>query len=388
MTTPYWLINGTTGQLDISTDVLVVGGGYVGLSTAFWLTELRPDLKITVLDRSHCGAGASGRNAGFLTIGSASFYKGLCERWGLEKAKKVQSFARESLELLHRNILNKSNELEFERTGSLTLFQSPHQLEKWEKDQFNPHDFDFVWQERGLLPLALQPKFYGALAAGPEFKIDPMKLIRILKKNLESRNVQMVEGTSAFEVTHEGVKTEANLIRAKQIVLAMNGYFPQFHQTFKNSITPMRAQMLAVEFKGSLDCPHLYYDPPQRVYWRKTEAQVMIIGGKRLLDENGEVGDFDKNSPLIQDGLEIYLKEQLGLNYRVLRRWSGTMGFTEHELPLVGRVDAPIETYMIGGFSGHGMGLGFRSGLDAAELILGIKKESFFSQFKNMSFKI
>ena len=66
----------------------------------------------------------------------------------------------------------------------------------------------------------------------------------------------------------------------------------------------------------------------------------------------------------------------------MIDRWSGTMGFTEHELPLAGKVKAPIETFMIGGFSGHGMGLGFHSGKDIAELVAGLKTESFFNQFQ------
>src|SRR5687768_5846441 len=123
MTTSHWQRQHSFKISDISIDVLIVGGGYVGLSTAFWLTEMRPDLKVTVLDRSACGAGASGRNAGFLTMGSASFYKSLCMKWGAEKALKIHQFARESLELVHQNILHSSPEIKYEKTASMTLFQ-------------------------------------------------------------------------------------------------------------------------------------------------------------------------------------------------------------------------------------------------------------------------
>lgn len=64
------------------------------------------------------------------------------------------------------------------------------------------------------------------------------------------------------------------------------------------------------------------------------------------------------------------------------------MGFTEHELPFIGPIEAPLEVYMIGGFSGHGMGLGFRSAKEMAEVALGMKEESFYSQFKKPHFKI
>jgi glycine/D-amino acid oxidase-like deaminating enzyme len=387
MTTSHWIRQHTFKIPDAVADVVVVGGGLVGLSTAYWLTELRPDLKITVLDRGHCGSGASGRNAGFLTLGSASFYRNLAQKWGVEKALLIQQFARESLELLKQHILMASPEIKFEKSSSMTLFQSESQFQSWQ-NTFDSKSFDFTWLSENELPASLQTRFYGGYETGPEYKINPMQLLSSLKKILENRKVQIIENSSAYEITYEGLKTELNTIKCRQIVMAINGYFPQFHEAFKTFIKPNRAQMLAIELSDALDCPHLYYDPPERVYWRKINEKVLIIGGKRVLDESGETGDFEKISPKIQKGLELYLTEQLGLSFKVLNRWSGTMGFTEHELPLIGKINAPIETYMIGGFSGHGMGLGFNSAKDVVELLLGATKHSFFSQFKTVDFNL
>jgi glycine/D-amino acid oxidase-like deaminating enzyme len=382
MTTSHWFRSHTFTTPDISADVLIVGGGYAGLSTAYWLTEIRPDLKIIILERSFCGAGASGRNAGFLTMGSASFYKSLCLKWGEVKAHEIFSFAKESLDLVHNQILKSSPQIKYDRSSSMTLFRTEAQSKEWENKAFRPQDFNFLWRSNEELPAALRRNFFGAYEASPEYKINPVELLASMKKILESRKVQIIESVSAFELTPEGVVTEFNTIKARKVVLAMNGYFPQFHDAFKNSIIPRRAQMLAVELENELDCPSLYYDPPERVYWRKTLDKVLVIGGKRLLDEKGETGDFEKISPVIQNALEHYLSEQLGVKYKVINRWSGTMGFTDHELPIIDRVKAPLECYMIGGFSGHGMGLGFRSGKEMAQLVAGEKIESFFNQFK------
>ena len=388
MTTSHWLRKHSFSTPDISTDVLIVGGGYVGLSTAYWLTEMRPDLKITVLERSHCGAGASGRNAGFLTKGSASFFKSLTQKWGHDQAQAIYQFSEESLDLVHQHILKASPEIKFERSSSMTLFQTEKQYQEWTSKEFTPGEFKFDWRERDKLPQPLQAKFFGALENTPEYKINPIQLLDSIKKLLEARKVQIIENVSAFELTQDGVQTEVNTIRAKQTVLALNGYFQQFSALFKDVIVPRRAQMLAVEIEEEFNCPALHYDPPERVYWRKSQDKVLVIGGKRLLDEPGEVGDFEKISPIIQRGLEQYLKEQLNLKYKVIHRWSGTMGFTDHELPLISKVSAPNETFIVGGFSGHGMGLGFRSAMDVAELVTGQKSESFFAPFKKVDFKL
>jgi len=383
MTTSHWFKKNTSVTSDASTDVLIIGGGLIGLSTAYWLSELKPNLKITILERRFCGAGASGRNAGFLTKGSVSFYKSLVQDWGEEKAKNLYNFAVESLSLVHEQVLTKK-QVPFEATTSSTLFRSSEQISNLRKDGFSPEVFNFKWSDASDLPSPLQNKFLGAYENGPEYKINPVDLLSSIKNSLLKRGVELIEDTMAFEICEEGVRTENQLIKSKQVILALNGYFPQFTNTFHDIITPRRAQMLAVEIEEGFNCPSLYYDSPERVYWRKAGDKVLLIGGKRLLDENGEVGDYEKISPVIQQGLEQYISNQLGLKYKVIDRWSGTMGFTEHELPLAGKVKAPIETFVIGGFSGHGMGLGFHTGKDMAELVAGLKTESFFNQFKSV----
>ena len=388
MTTSHWQRHHSFTTTDVTTDVLVVGGGYVGLSTAFWITELRPDLKVTVIEAAQCGAGASGRNAGFLTHGSATFYKALTAKWGKENALKISKFAEESIDLVHQHVLKSSPEIKAERATSLTLFQNEDLFSDWKSDEFNPLDFRFNWKDHDDLPTHLQGKFFGAYELGPEFKINPLELLGSLKKLLASRKVQILERVMAANITPHGVMTEINFIKAKQVVLALNGYFSEFHPQFSDVIVPRRAQMLAVELEENFDCPSLHYDSPERVYWKKVSDKILIIGGKRLLDEKNETGNFEKLSPKIQMGLEDYLSTRLGLKYKVINRWSGTMGFTEHELPIVSKINAPLETFMVGGFSGHGMGLGFRTAQDVAELVTNQKKESFFTPFKKVEFTL
>ncbi len=388
MTTSHWIKQHTFSSPDISTDVLIVGGGFAGLSTAYWISETRPDLKITLVDRGACGFGASGRNAGFLTKGSASFYQSLCVKWGAERALEILRFAEESISLLQQNILKASPEIKVERTTCQTLFQTDAAHGAWKDERFDPEKFGFGWKKQDHLPPSLRSKFFGALEGANEYKINPVQLMGSLKKLLQARKVQVLENVSVYEITPEGINTEINRIRAKQVVLALNGYFSEYHSAFEKLILPYRAQMVAVETDEELDCPALYYDPPERVYWRKTSSKVFLVGGKRLLDVRGEHSNFDKITPVIQQGLEAYLRDKLRLKYKVINRWSGIMGFTDHELPYICEVAAPVPTFMLGGFSGHGIGLGFKSGLEVAELVAGKKPKSFFSQFREPEIRL
>lgn len=388
MTTSHWLRPHSFNTPDMTADVVIIGGGYVGLSTAYWISEYRPDLKIILIDRLHLGAGASGRNAGFLTHGSATFYKSLNKEWGFDQALKLRKFAEESIDLVYHNILKSSPEIKFEKASSLTLFQTEEMKSAWNDPTFNPEDFNFKWKSADELSPGLRGKFAGAYETGPEYKINPMQLLNSLKVTLESRKIQIIENLSAFEITPEGVATELNTIKCKQVVLAMNGYFPQFHPAFKGLIKPCRAQMMAVELEDDIDSNALHYDSPERVYWRKAQDKTLLIGGKRLLDEASEVGDFEKISSKIQAGLESYLRDLLKVRFKIINRWSGTMGFTEHELPLITKAEAHLDAYVIGGFSGHGMGFGFRSAKEMAELVTGNITQSFFDNIKTVKIKL
>lgn len=380
MTTSYWEKRPDSINETLSCDIVIVGAGYVGLSTAYWLSEIRPDLNIIILDQNLSGSGASGRNAGFLTIGSAQFYKNLHEKWGPRKSIEINTFAKESLNLLEENIF-KVIKIPHQVSSSLTLFKSESVVHDWGHGGFNCGDYGFQQISQERLQEKVRTNFLTALESDREFKINPMNLLKGLVEILQKRRVRILEKQSAFSVVSYGLKTEKNTIYADKIILALNGYFPHFHPEFKKYIVPKRAQMLAVELDDEIDLPQLYYDPLERVYWRKAEARTLLIGGKRLVDDGEDCAEFDKISSVVQDSLELYLSDQLGLKFRIIQRWAGTMGFTSNELPIMGKIQAPLEAYMIGGFSGHGMGFGFHCGKELAEVVVGISQETFFNQF-------
>lgn len=383
MTTSYWLPGLGYTTASHSADIVIVGAGFVGLSTAYWLSEFHPQAKIVVLDRSFLGSGASGRNAGFLTKGSATFYQSLQKKWGIDKAHSLFQYAEESLQLLHQKILKSCPEISFEASRSLTLVQ-----EKWDTTSSLPEKFKFTWKSQAEIGKSLGSNFFGAYESQQEFKVNPWELLTTLKRILSERKISVIENLSAFELTSDGVVTETGLIKCRKVVLALNGYFPRFHSSFKSVIKSQRAQMLAVKLESEIDSEALHYDSPERVYWRKVDQETLLIGGKRLLDAENEAEDFEKINPLIQSGLESYLKDSLKVKFKVIKRWSGIMGFTEHELPFLTKVDAPLEAFAVGGFSGHGMGLGFKAAQEMAELVTGKISKSILDQYKTVEIKL
>ena len=362
-------------------DLAIVGGGFVGLSTAYWYSEFFPDRKIVIIEKNHCGAGASGRNAGFLTKGSASFYKTLKEKFSEKISLKIERFAFESVSLTQKFLQDNSSAKEYFQTSSYTLFQKSN----WEK--FNNEEFDYkAWGYSEIqnkdLPDYLKTNFHCALEAENEASVNPVELLHALKEELLERGVQILEHITGYELNDHGVLTELGVIEAHTSVLALNGYLQQFGQDLKHLVIPQRAQMLAVKLAKPISSTVLHYDSPDKVYWKLRDPKTLLIGGKRMLDEKNENTLHDSVNPIVQKGLEDYLKNVLHVDYQVLKRWSGVMGFTQDELPYIEKLKTSSNTFIIGGFGGHGMGLGFLSARNLVELMSQKVNESFFSELR------
>jgi gamma-glutamylputrescine oxidase len=376
MTNSIWQIkNSNTG--DFKFDFVILGAGIAGLSVGYWLTEYYPDKSILILDQNQVGSGASGRNAGFLTKGSASFYLHLTSRWGKKSALNILNFASESISLVESHLLKNNSEVEFNKTISETIVDE--NLKKSISDEllFKPEEFNFFNNDRSNLLSRYYPYsiFY---ASENEYKINPIQLLNFLEKILRKRNVKILEFSQAFKLENNLIFTENGIYEPKKIFLCLNGYTSQFNPALGKIIKPQRAQMIAAELENSFDIKSLVYDPQNRVYFRSYLDNYILIGGKRTSDPLTEETGIDHINPKIQIELEDYLGKKLGLKFRIHKRWSGIMGFTESELPLISKIRNHNELFILGGFSGHGMGFGFKSAKEVVDLASGRIPESLF----------
>ena len=121
MSGSYWL-DQSSQRKDKHFDIVVVGGGISGLSTAYWLLVEDSQLKIAVLDKKKLGEGATGRNAGFVTCGSVEHFNRLVGKLGEEKALAIWQFAAKNLDLIKEHIVrDQANTLDFQQRGAYSL---------------------------------------------------------------------------------------------------------------------------------------------------------------------------------------------------------------------------------------------------------------------------
>ena len=94
MSVSYW--QDGSARETLTADVCIIGAGIAGLGTAYHLRRADANLRIVIVERGDVGSGASGRNAGFLLVGTADYYASDCERYGRDVARQLYAYSREN----------------------------------------------------------------------------------------------------------------------------------------------------------------------------------------------------------------------------------------------------------------------------------------------------
>lgn len=380
MSSIYW--SQQTKTYETHFDIIIIGGGFVGLSTAYWLKKKSPKLKLAIIEKDSIGAGASGRNAGFLTKGSLIFYSHLYESWGEETANNLFNYAHDSIHLA-------VNELELTQKGvavptsSWTFVRSDNTLEKISQ---LPDSLKKRFQEVHLknAPLHQQSPMKAAFKEDHEFSINPHRLLSLLEQSVRDQGVEFILGAQVERITsidHPRLETSYGEISCDKLMVCTNGYSYLLPELAVD-IIPQRAQMLAMKLTASIFPQGLFYDPEERVYFKFDKPGHLLIGGKRLVDAEKENTTDMNTSIKIQEALYNYVKNELKLTGEKLASWSGTMGFTKSEIPYVGELSHLKSCFIAAGFSGHGMGWGFKTAKEMSLYLLEKNHQPLLSKIK------
>jgi len=339
-------------------DVAIVGGGILGASCAYFLSK-RKNLKVALIEQKCVAYGSSGRNAGFVLRGIETYYNQCIEKYGREKAKYIYSFAEESQAVLRRFASECKIDFEYDPCGSLVLADSIEELEDLEKS------YDLLKQDGfGVELIKADPidrGFYGAILNGGDFGIHPVKMVRALVEFskvelLENESVQRIESKRSSNKTL--IHTSSQKILAGKTLLATNAYTPYLEPWFAPKLQVARAQMLSTYPLKSEILDRVCYANYGWIYFRQLKDKRLLLGGKRNVQLQEEVGLADIVTAPIQFALEEYLADRFpeAAGVGIQHRWSGAMAFTADGLPLLGRHPQHPEVYFAVGCNGHGLG--------------------------------
>lgn len=373
-------------------DVVVIGGGYTGLSVGYHLKQMKPGMDVRILESDICGYGASGRNGGFsmtlfgLTKGITTF------RFNDAKARSAHIYMENSVDYLHDVITRNNIDCDYERSGYLLVGTSPAQVKRVE------HDFKIIekWGLGGV-------ERWGAARLAEEFNTDfyklgwfeprcgivnPAKLARGLKDLAESVGAVIYENSPVNHFARRPtsgfvVKTDRGEIHAEYLVLATNAYsilFPQLqniqmpaftHIVMTEPLTP--AQYDAIGWKnraGVEDARDLIH------YYRLTADNRIVMGGGDVSLAYGKNLDKDLNEKtftLLKKHVVEIFPQLKGI--RFTHQWGGPVSVTTDLAPVIGYLGSDKKAIFSMGCVGHGVSLTTMNGRTIAELITGEQTE-------------
>lgn len=378
MSVSLWLDKSDRGRCEQEVDVLIIGAGIAGLSTAYWLEKMEPDLKVAIVDKGEMGSGATGRNAGFITCGSVEHYNRLSQKHGAQEASEIWRFSEDNLRLLKEEIIHSQEAaLLFEHKGSFSLASQASEFKELQESAK-------LMASQGINVEVLEQKdieqrlnargFVGGIKYLDDASVHPLRLLESIRSKLKTTQIFENHEVFAMESDGEGkrVKTSKCYFKTSLVVMATNGYSPLLHSYFEDKIYPTRGQILATEpVERFMEGP--CYANFVLDYFRQLPTGELVIGGFRQLQKDAEIGYSDQTSPVIQKALEDFISEHLPKlkGKKITHRWSGIMGFSADGQPLVGSLSSDPQLYFVGGFTAHGLGLAFHSAKVLSHMICG-----------------
>lgn len=358
---------------DLTTDVLIIGAGYTGLSAALHLAESRDG--IVVIDAIQPGWGCSGRNGGQI---NPNWKTSLSKLQKLYRAKQFEQFIEtvdQSANLVFDLIERYNIQCEARRAGCLLA-------SKGRKGYRYLKDWTDFWQARGAAVKLLDAQSMTEAVGCDEYdtgfldfrggSLQPLSYARGLARACMSEGVSIYGDTKALEVTGSGdrwrVKTASAVIDCNQVIFATNGYTDKLWPGLAQSIVPVASMLIAtkpltVELASRI-IPQRYavaeYSgvPP---YYRIDELNRMVFGWRGTL--SGSIGSLHTRH-LKRKAVQLFPElEKAEWEYD----WAGYVAITSHQRPML--LQLADHAFAGLGYNGRGIAMATMMGKQLAKVI-------------------
>ena len=348
--TPYWLEEpaprlaqgGSGGTVDIG----IVGAGMTGCACALALAEA--GLRVRVVDERRVAEGASGRNGGFALRGTAAPYDQVVGAFGRDRALALWEWTESELRALA--VLAGDS---FRPRGSLRLAVDAEEREDL-RDEIEALWADGLEAEWIDAPGGLLAgRFTAAIRHPTDGALQPARFVRRLAERAADAGVEFVEGRRVEALAE---------LDAATVLIATDGYPSGLLGELEGLIVPTRGQVIATEPipERLFETPH--YGRHGFDYWHQAEDGRIVAGGFRDVSLEREFTAEEALTDDVQSALSAFVNGLLGRELRVDYRWAGIFGVVLDFVPVVGQVPDRPGTWVAGGYSGHGVVLGFACG--------------------------
>jgi glycine/D-amino acid oxidase-like deaminating enzyme len=373
---------------DTDADVAVVGAGFTGLWTAYYLLRADPGLRVDVVEAETAGFGASGRNGGWC---SALFPKSadrLARLPGSSRAaaSALQEAMRGSVDEVGRVTVTEGIDAHFVKGGTVSVARTPVQLLRARDEVALARSWDRGEDQLRLLGAAETRELVGVRdAVGGTFTPDcaalhPSRLARGLARAVERLGGHIHEQTRAHELRPGAVVTDRGTVRAEVVVRATEGYTPAL-PGHRRAVLPVYSLVVATEPLtdaqwgeiGLAGRPTFTEHRHLVVYGQRTADGRLVFGGRGAPYHYGSSvrPEHDRDDD-VWDRLRSYLKDMFPAlrDTRFTHAWGGPLGIPRDWCASVG-LDRTTGLAWAGGYVGDGVSTTNLAGRTLRDLILG-----------------
>lgn len=357
-------------------DAIVVGGGVTGASIAWRLAE--SGKRVLLLERRGICSGASGRNGGMTGPGSSLHAS---SRVG----KAVYALTLANLQMMKGLAAELDKDFELRLPGTIDVITTPEQFAHLQRAVAAERAAGIAVElldrdaARDLVP-ALSPDILGAAYTRDRGHLWPFALVTGMADAARRAGADLRPGIAVERLLRSGdrvtgVVAGGETILGEDVVLATNAWTPTLLPELPpGAIVPARGQILVTQpLPPILPCP--FGNNFDKEYGRQTPGGQILCGGYRRFDVDEGLGTYrEEVTPPVLAGIARCLGGLFPVlrdKARVVRAWSGIMGFTADGLPLIGRYDPAPGLTVAAGFNGGGFSWGAIVGKVVTRLLAG-----------------
>ncbi len=381
----------------LTADVCIVGGGFTGLWTAYYLKQSQPGLRVVVLEAAFAGFGASGRNGGWLT----SALPGSRDRYahgpgGRDAVLDLQRQLRETVDEVARVCAAEGIDADLVKGGELSVATTPAQLGRLHEELLSDRQWGLGEKEvqfLGQAELSARVRVAGGLGAlySPDCaRIQPAKLVTGLADAVERSGVEIYEATPVTQIvpgsggagpdTGPRACTVFGDVTARFVLRATEGFTARLPGQ-RRTLLPMNSSMIVTEPLSEAawqeigwagreaigDSAHVY------MYAQRTEDGRIAIGGRGIPYRFGSTLDHrGTTQPETIDTLGHILGRLFpaAAGARIDHAWCGVLGVPRDWCATV-TLDRASGLGAAGGYTGHGVAASNLAGHTLADLVAG-----------------
>jgi glycine/D-amino acid oxidase-like deaminating enzyme len=370
-----------------SVDVAIVGAGYTGLWTAYYLAVSDPSLAIAVVESEVAGFGAAGRNGGWCTLhhaGVASWMRGP-KRAG---AIALQRAMFDAVDEVGRVAAAEGIDCDYAKAGFLNVVRSEPErvrvgalLEEARRQGFGEEDFRWL-EARECDARVRIAGARGALYSPHGAALQPAKLARGLARAAERHGVAIYERSAAHRVAAGEVVTGRGRLRARTVLLCSEGYSQ--HLDRGRRLLPLHSMMIATaplsdaQWSEIGAADRVVFGDVRRIlgYAQRTaDGRVAIGAGGLYLYGSQARRYFPPAGPefhAAERALTAWFPPLRGVE--ITHRWGGAFGVPRDSRPFV-RFDPQTRVGAAGGYVGNGVAAANLAGRTLADLVCGRESE-------------